>query len=348
MVADPIDLDEARRARTDQPAQDWSHDMYMHTEFPVPRALITGVLDEGSLNSWSGPGGVGKSLVALDAARSIAGCQKFLGEFITVQGPVVLIDQESSPAMLQRRLIAMQRAQAIPANSPFQIVIPTDPILLDSEAGYEVIDGYLRRFKPVLLILDSLTRFHRADENSAGEMADLGAILRRLIQDHGTAIILIDHSRKPGVVDDRASRLRGSTEKRNMLDTALDFQTPKPDEPLVVTMTKRRWAEAVAPFAVRIVAEDGGLQVVHDGAAARADRVSGNKVIEAVRALIAADGPDAADVKSVAAEAGIADRTAREQLARCVKAGTLTAHEAAPGPSGGRPGGLFRMAADHA
>ncbi|MGI8475443.1 MAG: AAA family ATPase [Thermomicrobiales bacterium] len=338
-MAEPIDLDEARRARSEPPV--WSHDDFLRAAFPVPRALITGILDEGSLNSWSRPGGVGKSLVALDAARSIAGHQKFLDEFTTEPGPVLLIDQESSPTMLQRRLLAMQQARSIPERAPFHIVTPPDRILLDGEAGCEQIDAYLRMFNPVLLILDSLTRCHRADENDAGAMADLGAILRRMALDHNVAIVLIDHTRKPGVVNDPGSRLRGSTEKRNMLDTALDFQAPKPDEPLVVTMTKRRWAEPVAPFAVRIVGGDQGLQVVHDGAATCTAIDAGNAVLNAVKTLITEKGPDAADVKGVMALAGVGESAARLHLERYVKADILTKRTVPSG--GGRPRTVYGM-----
>lgn len=347
MVAEMTDLDEARRARDRERV--WSHDDFLAASFPVPRALISGILDEGSLNSWSGPGGVGKTLVALEAARSIAGHKKFLDKFTTEQGPVLLIDQESSPAMLQRRLLMMQKARSIPDRAPFHIVTPPGRILLDGLDGCELIDGYLRTYKPVLLILDSLTRFHRSNENDAGEMADLGANLRRLALDHKTAIILIDHTRKPGVVNDEASRLRGSTEKRNVLDTALDFQSPRPEERMIaVTMTKRRWDEPIAPFGIRIAGGDAGLQLVHEGAVTRTVIDAGNKVIGAIRTLEETKGPDGADVKSVVALAEIADCTARTHLERLVKAGAVTAHEVRPGLLGGRPSRVYRMAVPHA
>ncbi|MDP9369272.1 MAG: AAA family ATPase [Chloroflexota bacterium] len=315
----------------------WTHDALLAATFPKPKPLIRGILDEGSINSWSGPGGIGKSLLALDAARSIAGCQRFLDSIPTALGPVLLIDQESSPAMLQDRLRLMQQARPIPERSPLTVVVPEADVRLDEAVGYAQLDQWMRQYQPVLTILDSFTRFHSANENDAIEMAGVNRNLRQLVRDHGTAVLLIDHTRKPGLNDSPETRLRGSTEKRNILDTGLDIAAPRPEEPvLTITMTKRRWAAPLPPFSVLVVADDRGLRLVHDGEAATWSGIdTGNKIVQAVNDLRTHRGADSADIKGIMALLGIAEGTARSHLTRLVQAGILSTRQVPSG--GGRP-----------
>lgn len=177
------------------------------------RALI----NQGEIVSLSGPAGVGKSLMALDAARSISGCQRYLGHFPTERGSVLVIDQESNPARLQGRLRDMQKGRSIPPRAPLRFIVTTG-VHVD-EDGLSRIDGWLRERAPVLLVIDSFVRFHRKDENSSRDMADVGNGLRRLVDRHGCGILLLDHVGKAADVAIE-NRLRGSGEKRALVAPA--------------------------------------------------------------------------------------------------------------------------------
>ncbi len=146
------------------------------------------------------------------AARSVASGRAFLGHFPTVQAPVLVVDQESHLAKLQERLRMLDRADPLPRDTPLDLVV-TAGLYLDDAAGHAQLDAWLRQYQPAVVFLDSFTRFHRAEENSSGGMADVHASLRQLGQAHGTAFVLLDHTRKRGLNNEPEERLRGSGEK---------------------------------------------------------------------------------------------------------------------------------------
>jgi hypothetical protein len=70
----------------------------------------------------------------------------------------------------------------------------------------------LARSRPGLLLLDPLIRLHRADENSAQEMAAILDGLRDLARNAKTAILLVHHARKASAGHSPGAGLRGSSD----------------------------------------------------------------------------------------------------------------------------------------
>lgn len=300
------------------------HDL-LAADLPVPEPLIAGILDAESANNWGGPSGTGKTWFALDAALSIATGRDWLGRFPVEQAPVLIIDQENHLARLQERLRLLTRAQPVPPQTPLWLAT-RHGLYLDDPAGYAWLDAQLRQYQPVVVVLDSFTRFHRGQENDSGHMADVNATIRQLMQDHGVAVVLLDHTRKRGPNNDPEERLRGSNEKRAFVDAALDLEASKDPQPVVtVTQTKRRYGPPLAPFAVRLEVDTAAhmARLVYQGESTKDRGARQHDVIAAIRAIQDQAGPDAADVNAIAGWLDIGPSTARRHADRLGEAGLV-------------------------
>ena len=79
------------------------------------------------------------------------------------------------------------------------ILIRTHSALLSEE---------IIKYKPEVIIIDPLVRFHNAEENSATEMSELFGKIRSLISEHNISIIIVHHQGKD---ESKGGTLRGSS-----------------------------------------------------------------------------------------------------------------------------------------
>ena len=198
----------------------------------------------------------------------------------------------------------------------------------------------MARLGPVLVILDSFTRVHGADENSAGQMADVFHNAKRLMRRHGAAFLFTDHVRKLGVINDAEERLRGSSEKRAWPD-AIFAADPVKDDPsaLTLTHTKARHGRKLDPFAVRLEIDPaaGTARLVHAGEAGTDGVTRGADIVQAIHALKAQHGEDAADRTAIAAWLSCSESTVARHATDLIKAGLVASRRIKSGPSGGQP-----------
>ena len=328
MVTEPLSLVPPPSAVLDLP-RTYRHDAFLAAHFEAPAPLIEGVLEAGTANNWGGPPGVGKTWLALEAARAVASGRPWLGQFPTQQAAVLVVDQEGHKAGMQERARLLNLADPLPADVPFFLTVASGLAVDDPSGGYARLDALLGKFAPGLLILDSFTRFHRANENDAGELADVNASLRQLMQEHGCALVLIDHTRKRSplqVKDDPANRLRGSNEKMAFVDGALvaDKSKTTPNG-LVVTPTKHRYGPLQDPFAVELQTDDesGAIRLAYTGHVSQEESSRPGDVLDAIHAIKGDAGEGKATVQAIAAWMGVSDSSAGRYLKRLEQAGLV-------------------------
>lgn len=309
----------------------WGHDEFLGAHLPEPDVLIEGILVAGTAANWHGPGGVGKTWAALEAARAIAGGWPWLGKFATKQARVLVIDQESHPAKLQDRLAQLNRLRALPTGSGFSLVV-TSGLYIDDDpddplGGYARIRAYIEQSAPDVVYFDSFTRMHRGDENSAGSMADINLRFRWLMDQYGVAIQLIDHANKLGSLggaSDPASRLRGSSEKLAFVDSALFFERRREDNGLMsITPVKSRWVQEPEPFAAELQMEGGGIRLAFAGERSRDDASRPGEVVSAILAIATNHSPEQATTDVIASYLEVSEPTARRHVRKLVAAGLL-------------------------
>ena len=223
----------------------------------------------------AGRSGVGKTWLSLDIALSIVSGIPWLGQFPVQQGPVLIVDEENSELLLRIRLLQLLHSYALsPRDLPLYTLIGKMINLSPTKlaGGFnESYDGLLKaiyQVEPVLVIFDSLTRCHRANENSANEMAAMFANVKHLIDETGTSCLFNHHFRKGGGGSNRSGdRIRGSTDIRAFCDVTLLMDSN--DNGVTVTHDKSRWSEPIPSFAVDFQSDDDAFALSYAGEASK-------------------------------------------------------------------------------
>jgi hypothetical protein len=220
------------------------------------RWLLTDLFLVGGAGILGGAPKTGKSFFALELAVAVASGTPAAGRFaVPTPGPVLLLAAEDPPAVVVQRLAALAaaRAQAL-ATLPVEVIV---------DAGVRLPDGLARlaatvaAVGPRLLLLDPLIRLHRADENSAADMAGVLDGLRGLARATDCAILLVHHTRKAPAGGVAGHGLRGSSDLHAFGDSNLYLRRLGPDAALELRI-EHRAAACPPPLRLRLQVEDTG------------------------------------------------------------------------------------------
>lgn len=185
-----------------------------------PDALITGFIQEWeAVLLWGAPNG-GKSFLALDWALSIATGLPWLGIHEVKKGPVLYMAGEGAPS-LQRRVRAWCDYHEVERLSGawFQVrplpireedVIDDILVNLQTFAEKEQGEGDRAKLRTRLIVVDTLSQFFGGGDENGPDMAQFVNNLRRLSQDHETAVLIVHHSRKDDGTERGHTALRGN------------------------------------------------------------------------------------------------------------------------------------------
>jgi hypothetical protein len=220
------------------------------------RWLLTDLFLVGAAGILGGAPKTGKSFFALELAVAVASATAVAGRFaVATPGPVLLCAAEDPPAVVVQRLAALAAARDQP--------LATLPVAVIVEPGVRLPDGLARlaatvaQVAPRLLILDPLIRLHRADENSAADMALVLDGLRGLARATDCAILLVHHTRKAPAGGVAGHGLRGSSDLHAFGDTNLYLRRLGPDAALELRI-EHRAAPCPPPLRLQLRVEDTG------------------------------------------------------------------------------------------
>jgi archaellum biogenesis ATPase FlaH len=237
------------------------------------RWLVDRLVPEGELVLITGVSGSLKSILVEALAAAVSQGRDFL-ERTTRQAMVLLLDGENP-----LHIIAQRRDTYHIVEGPFlriwgnwQGSLPTigDPRLLE-----------MARDHHLLIIFDSLVRFHGADENSAKEMAPIMGELRKLVT-AGATVIVVHHDTKAGK---NKSKYRGSSDILAGVDVAFNLTVDHKTNPPTITVDcfKQRGMEEFT-IKIRPDFEHGQFEVVADSTIRECE-----KIIEKLKGLIRAE-----------------------------------------------------------
>src|SRR5262249_14508377 len=133
--------------------------------------VVQGLFPAKGITVIAGEAAAGKTWLALALARAMTLGGDFLGRG-TTPGPVLYLDRENPLSLVRERLRVLFGGSS--AFRPWGLWCPDEPPLIGDPRLLE-----FARKDPVLVI-DSMIRFHRADENLATQMAPVMASLREL------------------------------------------------------------------------------------------------------------------------------------------------------------------------
>ena len=200
--------------------------------------LIDGFLDQGTFVVMYGKPNCGKSFVALDIAGCIA-VGRAWNDREVASGLVVYIAAEGG-AGIHRRVGALAKEKRIPPDAPFRLVSGTiDFSTTDNDllAIIREVDAISETYgPPKLIIVDTLARVLRGDENAGEDMGRFIEKIDRLREATGATVIVVHHTGK-----DASKGSRGHSSLLGAADTEIEIAKQ------TIRTTKQRDHEPLDP-----------------------------------------------------------------------------------------------------
>jgi hypothetical protein len=254
----------------ERPLELTTYDKFMATPIPTELWTVEGIWSRDAHGLIAGEPKSYKSLIATDLAVSVASGTNFLGHFEVPQtGPVIIIQEENTPAMMKDRLekVAYSRGLAGRASANGRVLsleAPAElPIFLMNNHRFdltnddhiEFLEDQIQRIRPVLIVLDPIYLMTPGvDENSAQAMIPVLTKLLTLKQEYGVGILIVHHYNKPRQEEDRSpgNRISGTNVFYRWFESALYVE--KLPQPGAVKVTSEH----------RGAPPSGGIQVEFD------------------------------------------------------------------------------------
>jgi hypothetical protein len=218
------------------------------------KLLIEPFLYRGTVNLLVGPQGGKKSIFTLSIIKALLTGNPWMGKFsVITPGPVLLIDGENPRSILKDRFEKMTIEPDLPLH-----ILHFQTIQIDRERSLYDLMRKIREIRPVLVVFDSLIRFHRQKENDSS-MARVMEGFRR-IANEGPAIWTIHHYKKADVPLDQ--KARGFTD----IVAAPDIEFSLTDRGGILSFSSVK--TRVAPFGpirLRLEIDDTEMRMVYQG-----------------------------------------------------------------------------------
>lgn len=188
--------------------------------------IILDLLNRSTVHLLSGDPGVGKSYLALKIGVSVGLGGRFIGRSC-LQMPVLYLDRENPLTLVQKRLHLLAGGPVSGLHVWGNWLNDSPPLIGDPRLLM------IAKASPMLIIFDSLVRFHQADENSATEMRTVMAGLRSLV-DAGSTVLLLHHRPKSQEI-----LYRGSSDILAAVDSAFSLERDGDDRLKLVAYKSR-------------------------------------------------------------------------------------------------------------
>lgn len=175
---------------------------------PARRWLVPGWIPMGHVTALFGPGGVGKSLLALQLATAVGSGRDFLGLPVAEPGPVLTIFGEDDEQELERR---QADVNAVTGTAPLELLnvrhLPAAGLdnalvrvsregVLTPTALYQELAQRVAAIGAKLVVIDNIAQCFPGNENARAEVTAFANLLTRLAREHDCAVLLLGHPSK--------------------------------------------------------------------------------------------------------------------------------------------------------
>ena len=215
-------------------------DEFVDTDFGVPRFLVQGLLAHNSITLISGKRGHGKTQLAMTLVKSLINGEPFLDRFETSYARVAYVSVDMPVQMLQDRL--RNFVEELDRPDHFFISASPHPIdLMDCTIDTAWV-AEINDFEPDMVIIDTLRKSHRMDENVAAACLLLYSQSKYLFPN--TSLIFVHHDRK-SYEGTKGTPLEEETAGTGAwLDNSdLSMHIKKNRNKLTVRFPRQRWAD---------------------------------------------------------------------------------------------------------
>ena len=282
-----------------------------------------------------------KSLISLDLGVSIASESKFLGHYNVNPkgvGPVIVVQQENSLALLRDRLRKISQSRGLYVGevtaTKDEIVVefpPSIPLLFYNDFAFdmsapqdrEAIEELIIKEGAKAIIFDPLyLMIGGADENNAKEMRPILSWLLRIRNLYNCAVVVVHHWGKG--ISERKGRgvggmkLLGSTTIYGWLEAALYLEAKSTDAGIEVVV-EREFRERLSPPPTGFILQMGDVGRTNYEWAATGAVGTENKIL----ALLADAGEGGLGYRHQQASRGVGQKKIRAELAPLLNDGSI-------------------------
>lgn len=229
---------------------------------PVISWLIESLWVDKARGLIAGNPGVGKTWMALEMLLSVSTGLPCLDKYPVKAGAVLLVEEESSPDNLARRIHCMAKGRGLDSEDLVSFHHVTRQFLKIPKHEKELI-AFIKHHSIKLVVFDSLRRFHGVDENSSEKMQPILDSFGRINIEAETSVVLIHHLSKN--LNDKGAnkkpvfeRMRGTSDLWAWRDCIIGMEG-EPDATTASCSFQFRDAESPSPIQIkRIVDEVSG------------------------------------------------------------------------------------------
>lgn len=279
------------------------------------------LVDGGSL-ILAGSSGVGKSLITLEMAISLAaGTNLYADRIIIPKSRKVLIFQsENAPFEVRQRINKMTKGS-----------IP-DGIFINSDTVYNfnIADNYfseylirtVRETRVDVIIIDPLSSFHHYNENDNSQMRSVLDSITNISRETGAATIIVHHYGKQ--LDNRAdgNKLRGATSIKDAVDTIITLERRRQKNENTFRMNFEKVRYGVSPKPIDLVRDE--ITLLHDLTSDEGVKVSSSVIEDILKnALNGKVDKKSKLLKAIAEKCECSERTAATAVKQAVESGHI-------------------------
>lgn len=266
-----------------------------------------------SIHLLSGVAGVGKTTFLYNLAIRACTGDDFLGIPFSRPLRVLYADLETPPPLWRKKIRLISDGD--PPNNLafiFSISLEKDMRELISEVTKHHFD---------LVIVDTINEgFSTTDEDNNAEANRQMALIRGLIQETGTAMLLVHHIGK-SAEGRRVYRSRGASARASSADVVLNLEGIT-DEVIRLEMVKSRWAGGISKLFLRKIGEDIFEPTEVSGEESLSDRIRvQNFILDLL--LAACTDMSTTDIKAQCQHEGFASATIERALSELVQGGKV-------------------------
>lgn len=274
-----------------------SHEL-LNIKFPKASWIVDELIPSEGITILGGKSGEYKSWLSLAIVKSVTNGESLFGKFPCKKRKVLVLDAENHPREVQKRLALLgytEDCEEFYFSSQPDMRINKGEDAFEDDLTQELIELWAHNGVEVV-ILDSLTRFHKSEENDAGAMAEVFEKLKELIM-AGMSIIILHHTKKNALGSEKDS-LRGSSDIMAAIDSYIHIGKKNGEKNMVrVSNPKARYLEEADPFDLQIISDANSFHFEHKGSKIPASEKLRNDIIELLSKE--KDGLNKGDIRKV-------------------------------------------------
>lgn len=242
----------------------------MLAEKPTVSWLVTPkIISANSLSFIVGLPKACKSWVLMDLALALATGTEWIGKFACKKSRVIYLDQERAKESTIERFNRLIGGRGINAEDLDDnlLIRPQSRTKIDLPQSYEAFDRLLTKFKPDIVLVDSLKKFHSKNELATQDMQTIFTKLDELKDKHNCSVVFIHHEPK-GVLAKRKEAFEvtlfdaaGTVDLQQSADHFFNILAYTEKHTSMFYHTGNNHGELVEPFKFSVVDTDSGIEV---------------------------------------------------------------------------------------